>query len=554
MPNPSLRSFAFAALIASASFLVACGGGGGGGSSTPPPTVTVPPPSAPPPPTSFAPTWTPGVFEPSGNFQQFCATPRSGVDAGGTSFPDQPGSLAEELFWLRSWTDETYLWNDDVIDRDPNTFSDQETYFDLLKTNAITPSGKERDDFHFSEPTSVTLARRTSAPSAGYGATIVAFSRTPPRDFRVIYTEQNSPAAQIVSGQPNLRRGARILTIDGVDLVNADTQSEIDTLNAGLFPETAGETRIFEVLDPGASSSRSVLLTSADIVDAPVNRTTTIDTPTGKVGYVLFNTFSPFAAEEAIATAITEMQSESVTDLVLDLRYNGGGLLAIASQLGYMIAGPAQTQNKAFNRDIINDNPNNPLRAFNPVTPFYSTGQDFTLARGTLLPSLNLDRVYVLSTGDTCSASESVINALRGIDVEVILIGDTTCGKPFGFFATDNCGITYYTIQFQASNDRSFGAYADGFYPANASQSFGVEVPGCLVADDLNTELGDPSEGLLAAALEYRASGTCPPIAPVTTKSQPISIALKPGMTEVATTRMTASEREIVGNMRIARP
>jgi carboxyl-terminal processing protease len=124
----------------------------------------------------------------------------------------------------------------------------------------------------------------------------------------------------------------------------------------------------------------------------------------------------------------------------------------------------------------------------------------------------------VLSTARTCSASEAVINGLRGINVEVVLIGGTTCGKPYGFYATDNCGETYYTIQFQGVNNIGFGDYADGFIPNNSTAPFGVRIPGCSVSDDYSKELGDPQEAMLAAALGYRASGTCP--APASASSE----------------------------------
>ena len=70
--------------------------------------------------------------------------------------------------------------------------------------------------------------------------------------------------------------------------------------------------------------------------------------------------------------------------------------------------------------------------------PFFTTAQGFSVARGTALPTLNLSRVFVLTGRNTCSASESVINSLRGVNVEVIQIGSTTCGKPYGFYPQDN--------------------------------------------------------------------------------------------------------------------
>ena len=101
------------------------------------------------------------------------------------------------------------------------------------------------------------------------------------------------------------------------------------------------------------------------------------------------------------------------------------------------------------------------------------------------------------------------MNGLRGAGVEVIQIGSTTCGKPYGFYPTDNCGTTYFTIQFKGANEAGFGDYADGFSPANASGP-GEDIPGCSVADDFTRQLGDPTEGRLAAALAYRDGGGCP--------------------------------------------
>jgi hypothetical protein len=115
----------------------------------------------------------------------------------------------------------------------------------------------------------------------------------------------------------------------------------------------------------------------------------------------------------------------------------------------------------------------------------------------------------VLTGGGTCSASESIMNGLRGIGVEVIQIGSTTCGKPYGFYPLDNCGTTYFTIQFRGVNDAGFGDYADGFSPANAAGP-GADIPGCSVADDFTRQLGDPAEGRLAVALNYRDTGNCP--------------------------------------------
>ncbi|WP_084420037.1 S41 family peptidase [Henriciella litoralis] len=522
MTAPQTRPLVKTLLASAALGLVsACGGGGGGGGS---PAVPPPPP---PPPGTGGPTYTPGVYPAASQFKDQCANPRSGVDIEGNPFPDDRGTLVEELFWLRSWTNETYLWPGEVPDLNPYNYDNRETYFGLLKTDETTASGEDKDDFHFSQPTEDYLEQRNSAATPGYGANLIAYSTTVPRDFRVSYVEPNSPAAAIVNGQQKLIRGSRILEIDGVDLINASGQSAVDTLNDGLYPDTAGESHTFKVRDPDGTE-RTVTLSAENIVRQPVNQTNILDTASGKVGYIHFTTFSPFSSEKQIADAMRDMQNAGVSDLVLDLRYNGGGLLAVASQLSYMVAGTSRTNGRTFEKLRFNDKAGN----INPVTgspnnpiPFYRTGQGFSLANGASLPALNLDRVYILSTERTCSASEAVINGLRGVNVEVVLIGDTTCGKPFGFYPTDNCGETYYTIQFQGVNDKGFGDYADGFVPQNSSFQFGVRAPGCTVTDELSAPLGSTSDPLLAAALQYRADGSCPtpPSASASADSDPSS-------------------------------
>jgi hypothetical protein len=257
-----------------------------------------------------------------------------------------------------------------------------------------------------------------------------------------------------------------------------------------------------------------ITMTSADIISAPVQNVNFIDTPTGRVGYMLFNDHIA-TAEEALVDAVNQLNAgQGIDDLVLDIRYNGGGFLAIASQLAYMIAGADPTAGQTFEQ--LQFNAKHPVT--NPVTgqplaptPFF----DVTLGFGGLpqnqpLPTLDLPRVFVITGPGTCSASEAIMNGLQGVDFEVIQIGSTTCGKPYGFFPADNCGTTYFTIQFRGVNQKNFGDYTDGFSPDNTQANVGTIVPGCSVADDFTAGLGDPAESRFAAALAYLAGQPCP--------------------------------------------
>ena len=448
--------------------------------------------------------WVEGRFEPASQFKDFCANPRT--SSGGDFFPDMPGEALDENNWLRSWSNDLYLWYDEITDRDPALYDTPE-YFEVLRTFEKTPSGNDKDRFHFTYPTAEWEALSGSGISVGYGAHVVLLSRRPPREAVVAYVEPGSPALEA-----GLRRGTRILEIDGADLVNGSTQADVDALNAGLFPSAEGESHQFVVQDLGADGPRTVTMQAMAVTSDPVQHVQVLDTDQGPVGYMLFNDFIATAERELI-DAVNELAGAGIADLVLDLRYNGGGYLDIASELGFMIAGPSAAQGRTFETLQFNDK----HRQFNPVTgrvleptPFHDTTLGFSVPADEPLPSLNLPRVFVLTGAGTCSASESVINSLRGIDIEVVQVGHTTCGKPYGFYPTGNCGTTYFTIQFRGVNDKGFGDYADGFHPSGASGPDAAALPGCMVPDDFEHGFGDPAEARLAAALQHRVDGTCP--------------------------------------------
>ncbi len=472
--------------------LAGCGGGGGGGDAQDPPATS-----------ANSSGYAKGVFLPSDTFINQCAAPRSGTD-------DLRGSILRENNYLRSLSNELYLWYRDIPDVDPSTFSDTLSYFAQLKTSAKTASGADQDRFHFTIPTAEFEAFFGSGVQAGYGLQLFFRRSSPPRDIVIAYTEPNSPASSA-----GLVRGQKLLSIDGVDAISASAPAQIDTLNAALSPQGANESHLFTFLDPATGAQRQLTLTASNVTSVPVPNVRTLDTPSGRVGYLLFNDHIA-TAEAGLVDAIRTLKADAVTDLVLDVRYNGGGFLDIASELSYMIAGSVPTAGRPFERVVFNDK--NPVT--NPVTreplmptPFYTRSLGFAptlLKEDVALPVLDLPRVFMLTTSATCSASESIINSLRGVDVQVIQIGGTTCGKPYGFFPHSNCGTTYFSIEFQGLNAKNFGDYADGFTPLNASGRGGVPVPGCAISDDFNHALGDPSEGMLAAALLQRAGGSCP--------------------------------------------
>lgn len=467
--------------------LAACGGGGGGsdGGITPPAT-----PPAPPAPSPGLPA--------SSTLAQQCAPTNTLAPAG-----NRNGSLDTEKRWVRSYMDEAYLWYREVPTVDPalpqfsnvnNVRLSLDAYFDALLTPALTPSNKLKDEFSFTFPTAEWNARSQGGTSAGFGIEWAAIGRSPPRNFTIAYVDPGTPAATA-----GLTRGMRLASINGTS-VDATDPAGIALINEVLGAPRAGisYTLGFTTL---AAAPLTVNVTAATVTSTPVQNVRVIATPSGSVGYLTFNDHSA-PAEGQLVTAFEQLRAAGVSDLVLDLRYNGGGFIYLAAQVGYMIAGSARTSGRVFERlrysdkrVADNNNPNNTFPFLSStVAPFPTSG----VTAGRALPQLNLPRVFVLTTGNSCSASESIINGLEGVDLQVIRIGSTTCGKPFGFTARDNCGISYFPIEFQGVNHKGFGEFADGFAPR------------CTVPDDFSKALGDSTEGMLAAALSFRQSGACP--------------------------------------------
>jgi hypothetical protein len=463
-----------------AALLAACGGGGSSGSTSTSSVTPTPVAQTDPIPTN--------VFN---TYWNMCASPRTGVDAFGKPYPDKQGTLLDELKFLRGWINDDYLWYNEV----PNTylmanFSNPIDYFNVLKTTALTATGQKKDKYHFTYPTAQWDALSTAGVDVGYGITWTHDSTTAPRTWQAAVVEPGSPAA--LAG---IRRGDMLTTVDGVDFINSNDTSSIDTINAGLFPNSAGEQHSFGL--QRSQSAFNVSMTAASVSSDSVKNVKVIDTPTGKVGYLTFESHNA-VAEKQLIDAFTQLKSAGVSDLVLDMRYNGGGLLYVASELAYMVAGPTPTTGKIFERPLYNDK-----TALDPGIPFLSTAYGFDAPNpapaGQALPYLGLTHVTVLATSDTCSASEAVINGLRGVDVKVDIIGGTTCGKPYGFTPVPNCGTTYFAIEFQGVNQKGFGDYPDGMAPT------------CNAPDDLTHDVGDTAEGMLSAALSFRANnGVCP--------------------------------------------
>ena len=440
------------------------------------------------------PSWVSGEYEPSRNFANRCIEPRFN-----NNYQDRVGTYVDENNWIRSWSHETYLWYNELPDIDPATITSPTDYFDKMKTSEKTSNGLPKDRFHYTQNTEEYNQYRETGVSAGYGFIYALYEKKNHREAIIIYSEPGSIAAK-----NNIKRGAKIISIDGEPVSDGDHV----ILNAGLNPAILGEFHTFVVKDVNASSHRLVMLRSEEITDTPVHTVKIIEQGNKKIGYILLNSFLIATAEKQLINSINDLNGSEIDELVLDLRYNGGGMVSLSADLGTMIAGESAV-GSVFTEIMFNDK----LGGYNSRFEFSATSRsNLTVPLGTKLPTLDLQRVYILSSINTASASEYLINGLRGIDFEVILIGTTTLGKPYGWQATENCGTTYSTIQFKGQNAKGFSDFAYGFIPSSVDNGKD-QISGCMVHDDLTHLLGNKNEKMLAAALYHMEEDKCPMVA-----------------------------------------
>jgi len=245
-------------------------------------------------------------------------------------------------------------------------------------------------------------------------------------------------------------------------------------------------------------TGESVTITTQTITENPILVSKVLDVNGAKVGYLLYNSFIGDFDDELNA-AFAEFQAENVTDLILDLRYNGGGSVRSATRLASMITGQftgeifAKEQwNEDYQNFFLNGNPD---RLFNRFT---NTGQG-----GETLNSLNLTKLYTIVSSSSASASELVINGLEPY-IDVIQIGDMTVGK-------SQASVTLYDSddfgREGANPDHTYAIQPLVFESVNANDvgvPFDGLTPDVEILEDISNlgVLGEDSDPLLNAALE----------------------------------------------------
>jgi len=289
----------------------------------------------------------------------------------------------------------------------------------------------------------------------------------------------------------NIERGQIFDAIDG-------TQLTVDNLGTLLSPNSYtlnlanyNDNGTPEVSDDVIESTTGTLnLTKQPYTENPVHTTAIIDVNGEKLGYLLYNRFTPNFSSQ-LNDAFGEFKANNVQHLVIDLRYNPGGSVLTASYLGSMVTG--QFNNQIFSKLVYNSE----LQQFNDNYHFVNSFD------GTTINGLNLHKVYVLTTSKSASASELVINSLKAY-IDVVQIGDYTYGKT-------QASLTIYDSPdfLSKSNINPNHTYAMQPLVANSINVNDQAIPGNGLTPNIELLesprnygiLGDPSERLLAAAI-----------------------------------------------------
>jgi C-terminal processing protease CtpA/Prc len=377
--------------------------------------------------------------------------------------PTGSGSCATvgQNTFVRDTLQNIYFWYRELPNVDPARSSSPEAYLEAVRYKPLDTT------FSYITGKAADTAFYSDSQFIGFGLSSIQTSAT---DLRLAQVFPDSPASEV-----GLQRGDYLLVING--------RSVADLIRTGETSSIFGPTEIgvsAEVTWRRTDGSEGRATMRKRLVTIPtVSETRVVAQGSQRVGYVHFRNFvQPSTA--ALNTAFASLKAAGANELVLDVRYNGGGLVSVAQHLGGLIGG-ARTNNEVFVEYFHNDK--NASR--NTVARFPAPAN-----------SLDLSRLVVVATRASASASETIINSLRPF-IPVTVVGNTTYGKPVGQYGFDFCEKVMYPVAFQVRNARGQGDYFGGI-PAD-----------CAAGDDLEHQLGDTAEASLAEGLSFLRSGRC---------------------------------------------
>ncbi|MBL8326738.1 MAG: PDZ domain-containing protein [Rubrivivax sp.] len=384
-------------------------------------------------------------------------------------------SQFDQKDWLGAFMNEWYFWYAISPRPNPSGFGNVPGYYDALLYTGTDPNFPA-DRWSRSESTESFNRFFGDGRSMGYGVAVNGFEVRPGQPPYVRYVEPASDAA--VRG---VVRGDEVVSVNGrtaAELINSDDFSLFAASNAGdrltLQLRRAGTLR--------------TVVVEARVFDlTPVSGAAVVQSPAGRLlGYLMVKDMVS-QAHGGLDSAFGLFGLRGVQDLVIDLRYNGGGLVSVGATVASYIAG---------SRGFSGGAPREYARLLYNNKRAAANNQSFVF--GSFGNALGVPRVYVLTGPRTASASEQVINGLRGVNVQVVTVGDTTFGKPVGSLPQGYCGTTYSAVNFESTNALNQGRYWDGFDAT------------CPVAEDFTVAQGALSDPLLVAAAHHADNGTCP--------------------------------------------
>lgn len=338
---------------------------------------------------------------------------------------DDNGALASEINdFVWKGMNAAYLYKQEIPDLDNDRFNDSEEYASYLNDytspeNLFESLIYERDNidkFSLIVDNYIELEQYLSGVSLSNGLNygLVYLPNSNNEIFGYVRYVNNGSAADLA----NINRGDIFRSIDNIPL-SIDNYSdllsqEIYTVNFANYFNNDTEDISDDIIE---LNDINIELQKVPLIKNPVHHYSTLDYSGGKIGYLMYNQFVS-NYDDYLKTIFSEFKSNSVDELILDLRYNPGGSINSAIVLASLITG--QFENEIFNTEQWNNDiqnywiNNNPEYLINRFTTFQS--------------SLSLSRVYILTTRSSASASELIINCLKPY-INVVQIGTPTYGK-----------------------------------------------------------------------------------------------------------------------------
>jgi carboxyl-terminal processing protease len=379
--------------------------------------------------------------------------------AAAQSGPRNCTRLTQNIY-VRDVLDEYYLWYREIPRLNPANFASPEAYLEAARYKPLDTS------FSYITDRAANEAFYGDSQFVGLGIS----TQTNATELRVLQVFPDSPASEA-----GLARGDHITEIDGRTVAQLVQSGEI----GGAFGASEPGVSVAILFRSRAGVERRVTLTKRVVTIPTVSLTRTFQVDGRTVGYLFFRNFvEPSFA--ALDSAFAALREAGATDLIIDLRYNGGGLVDVAVHLGSLVGG-VNTQGRVFAEFRHNDK----NTALNETLRFESQQQ-----------ALTLPRLFVITTRGSASASELVINSLRS-HIPVTVIGDTTYGKPVGQYGFPFCDKVLAPVSFSLVNADGNGDYFGGI-PAD-----------CPAADDSEHDLGAADEASLGEALFVIRTGSC---------------------------------------------